>query len=115
MAEFFKIVQIENSKRKRVTPKQKKVIKAKEVQVKQEAEKKVNIIRKKKKEAKRKEIPVEKPKPILKIGDRVRLHDGKAVGSIDMLEKGKATVNYGIFTTNVSIDALELVEAIKTK
>ena len=113
MSELFKVVQIENSKRKKVSAKQKKVIKAKENQVKQEAEKKVAVIRKKKKEAKKKAIPVEKPKPILKVGDRVRLEDGRAVGSIDTIEKGKAVVNYGMFTTNVSVDQLELVEAIK--
>jgi DNA mismatch repair protein MutS2 len=39
--------------------------------------------------------------------------DGKAVGSIDNLEKGKAIVNYGIFTTNVSVDQLEMVEKKK--
>ena len=39
--------------------------------------------------------------------------DGKAVGSIDSLEKNKAVVNYGIFTTNVSVDQLELVESKK--
>ena len=113
MAEFFRIVQIENSKRKKVTAKQKKVIKTKENQVKQEAEKKVAVIRKKKKEAKKKAIPIEKPKPTLKVGDRVRLEDGRAVGSIDTIEKGKAIVNYGMFTTNVSVDQLELVESIK--
>ena len=41
------------------------------------------------------------------------MFDGKAIGSIDVIEKGKATVNYGMFTTNVSIDVLELVEAKK--
>ncbi len=113
MAELFRLVQIENSKRKKVSAKQKKAEKAKEIQIKKEAEKKVDAIRKKKKAAKKKEVPVEKPKPILKVGDRVRLHDGKAVGSIDTIEKGKAVVNYGMFTTNVNIDLLELVEAKK--
>ena len=65
------------------------------------------------KEAKKKAIPIEKPKPILKIGDRVRMHDGRAIGTIDALEKGKAIVNYGMFTTNVNVDLLELVEAVK--
>jgi DNA mismatch repair protein MutS2 len=55
------------------------------------------------------------PKPVLKIGDRVRMHDGRAVGSLDSIEKGKAIVNYGMFTTNVSLDLLELVEAVKRK
>ncbi|MFD2823503.1 DNA mismatch repair protein MutS [Lacinutrix iliipiscaria] len=113
MAELFKLVQIENSKRKKVSAKQKKSIKAKEIQVKKEAEKKVEVIRKKKKQAKKKAIVPEKPKPILKIGDRVRMQDGRAVGSIDKIEKNKAVVNYGIFTTNVNVDMLELVEAKK--
>jgi DNA mismatch repair protein MutS2 len=114
MAELFKLVQIENSKRKKVSVKAKKAIKAKETQVKQEVEKKVEVIRKKKKEAKQKEK--EKPaapKPTLKVGDRVRMLDGRSVGSIDKFEKGKAIVNYGIFTTNVNVDLLELVEAVK--
>ncbi len=113
MDELFKLVQIENSKRKKVTAKQKKVIKAKEKQVKQEAEKVVTVIRKKKKAAKKKAIEAPKSKPVLKIGDRVRMEDGRAIGSIDKIEKNKAVVNYGIFTTNVSLEQLELVEAAK--
>ncbi len=113
MAELFRLVQIENSKRKKVSAKRKKAIKAKETQIKKEAEKKVDVIRQKKKEAKKKEVKIEKPKPILKLGDRVRMNDGKAIGTIDTLEKGKAIVNYGMFTTNVNVDLLELVEAVK--
>lgn len=113
MGELFKVVQIENSKRKKVTAKQNKIIKAKENKVKQEAEKKVEVIRKKKKIAKEKAIEAPKPKPTLKINDRVRMHDGRAIGTIDKIEKNKAVVNYGVFTTNVSIEQLELVEAAK--
>ena len=115
MAELFRLVQIENSKRKKVSAKQKRAVKHKETQIKQEAEKKVEVIRKKKKAEKQKAKPVEKPKPILKIDDRVRMHDGRAIGTIDSIEKGKAIVNYGMFTTNVSLDLLELVEAAKKK
>ncbi|WP_282067900.1 endonuclease MutS2 [Olleya namhaensis] len=116
MSELFRLVQIENSKRKKVTAKQAKAEKAKETQVKKEAEKTVEVIRKKKKDAKEKEKnkPVA-PKPILRVGDRVRMNDGRAVGTIDKFEKGKAIVNYGMFTTNVNADLLELVEAIKKK
>ena len=114
MAELFKLVQIENSKRKKVSKKEKLVQKEKEKKVIQEVTKEIKKIRVKKKEAKKKEAQQpEKPKPVLKIGDRVRLLDGKAVGSIDIIEKNKAVVNYGLFTTNVSIDQLELVEAAK--
>ena len=49
----------------------------------------------------------------MKIGDRVRMLEGKAVGSIETIEKNKAVVNYGLFTTNVSLDQLELVQAMK--
>ena len=113
MSEFFKIVQIENSKRKKVSAKQKKDTKVKEEKVKQEAEKTVEVIRQKKKAAKIKAIETPKPKPTLKIGDRVRMHDGRAIGSIDEIKKNKAIVNYGIFTTNINIDLLELVESKK--
>ncbi len=113
MAELFRLVQIENSKRKKVSTKQAKAEKHKVKQVKQEAEKKVEVIRKKKKAAKLKPIVSEKPKPILKVGDRVRMNDGRAVGTIDKFDKGKVIVNYGMFTTNVNVDLLELVEAVK--
>ena len=114
IAEFIKIVEVENSKRKKVSVKQNKIQKNKEAQVKIEVEKKVKVIRKKKKEEKIKlaKQPV-KPKPKLKIGDRVRLLDGRAIGSIDKLEKNKAIVNYGMFTTNVNVEQLEFVEAGK--
>lgn len=114
MAELFRLVQIENSKRKKVTVKQAKAVKHKEKQVKEEVEKKVEVVRKKKKAAKAKaKLEPVKPKAIIRVGDRVRMHDGRAVGSIDKIEKGKAIVNYGIFTTNVNMDLLELVEAVK--
>lgn len=113
MDELFRLVQIENSKRQKVSAKQKKAVKTKEAQIKEEAEKKVDVIRKKKKATKLKSKAVEKPKPTLKLGDRVRMHDGKAVGSIDAIEKNKAIVNYGMFTTHVNMDLLELVEASK--
>lgn len=113
MGELFKVVQIENSKRQKLSAKQKKALKAKEELTKKEAEKKVEVIRKKKKIEKLKAIETPKPKPVLKIGDRVRMHDGRAIGNIDKIEKNKAVVNYGVFTTNVSLEQLELVESKK--
>ena len=115
--ELYKVVQIENSKRRKQNAKQKRAQKAKERRVKQEAEKKVEVIRQKKKEEKQKEIQVEKEKPkiTLQVGDQVRLPDGRAVGSIDKIEKGKATVDYGMFTTQVDVDTLEFVKRPKTK
>jgi DNA mismatch repair protein MutS2 len=40
------------------------------------------------------------PKAIIRLGDRVRMFDGKAVGT-DTIEKIKATVNYGMFTSRL--------------
>ncbi|MFD2550821.1 DNA mismatch repair protein MutS [Bizionia sediminis] len=113
LSELFKLVQIENSKRKKISVKKQKAEKAKVEKIKEEAEKKVAVIREKKKaeKAKEKNKPAP-PKPVLKIGDRVRMQDGRAVGSIDSIEKNKAVVNYGMFTTNVSLEQLELVEAV---
>ena len=112
MAELFKIVQIENSKRKKQSAKQLRAENDKKARIKKEAQQKADVIRKEKKAKKEqaKKI-VEKPKPVLKVGDRVRMYDGRAIGSIDTIEKNKAVVNYGIFTTNVNVDLLELVEA----
>lgn len=113
IGEFLKMVEIENSKRKKLTVKEKKAKETLQKQVVAEVKEKVEEIRKEKKEKKLKEKPAEKPRAILKVGDRVRMIDGKAVGSIDNIEKSTATVNYGIFTSKVSIDSLELVEAKK--
>lgn len=113
IGEFLKMVEIENSKRKKVTPKEKKVIEVIQKQVIAEVEVKVEEIRQEKKEKKLKEKPVDKPKATLKIGDRVRMTDGKAVGTLETIEKKKATVNYGMFMSKVDLDILELVEAVK--
>ena len=109
--ELMKLVMIENSKRKKVAPKVKKAVKVKEQKVIKEVEQKVEVIRERKKEEKEqaKKLPPPKPKVALKIGDRVRMIDGRAIGTIDTIEKNKAIVNYGMFTTNVSLEELEKV------
>ncbi len=114
IGEFLKLVEIENSKRKIVAPKEVKKKQAEKKEIVKEVEVKVEEIREEKKEKKIKaaQTPV-KPNHILKVGDRVRMLEGKAVGSIDSIEKKKATVNYGIFTSKVNLDQLELVEAVK--
>lgn len=114
MNELFKLVQIENSKRQKISIKQKKAQKAKEAELKKEVEKKVAVIRKEKKKQKEKAALIPpKPKRVLVVGDSVRLEDGRAVGTLDKLEKNKAVVNYGLFTTTVNIDRLEYVNSKK--
>jgi len=115
VSDLLRIVETENSKRQKKSVQQVKIEKEKKAEVEQEITQKVEFIREEKKKEKKVKAIVEKnkPKPVFKIGDSVRMVDGKAVGSIDKLEKNKAVVNYGMFTTNVSVNQLELVEAKK--
>ncbi|MDT0641850.1 DNA mismatch repair protein MutS [Zunongwangia sp. F363] len=118
IGEFLKMVEIENSKRKKESARQRKAKKAQEKKLQQEVAKKIEPIRKQKKEEKEKQKiaaqkEANKPKATLRIGDRVRLEDSKSVGTLDKIEKGKAIVNYGMFTTSVDINQLELVQAMK--
>jgi DNA mismatch repair protein MutS2 len=109
IAEILRLIESENSKRKRKSSAQTKKAIAVKKSIENEVTKELVTIRKEKKI--KKEAPA-KPKSIviLKVGDKVRLFDGKSVGSIDAIEKKKAIVNYGIFTTQVNIDQLELVK-----
>ncbi|MDA9003363.1 DNA mismatch repair protein MutS [Flavobacteriaceae bacterium] len=115
IAELLRLVETENAKRKRktaaVSKKEREEKKKLNEEVKQDL---VKVRREKKKEKKENKI-VEKAKPKLAVGDQVRLFDGRSVGSIDAIEKQKAIVNYGAFTTQVSLDLLELVQAVKKR
>ncbi len=114
IGDFLKMVEIENSKRRKVSVKEKKVQQVIQKKIVEEVTVKVDEIRKEKKDKKINAALVpEKPKMVLKIGDRVRMHDGKAVGTLEKIEKNKAVVNYGVFTSNVSMDLLEFVERPK--
>lgn len=112
IGEFLKMVEIENSKRKKLSVKEKKVKEVIQKKVEEEVKVIVEEIRvvKKEKKIKAKIDEENKPKVILKVGDRVRMIDGKAIGTIDVIEKTKATVNYGIFTSKVSLEQLEYVQ-----
>lgn len=114
IAEFLKVVEIENSKRKKASAKETKSKELQKKEIIKEVHVQVAQIRTEKKEKKLKAAAVvEKPKPVLKVGDQVRMYDGKAIGSIDKIEKNKAIVNYGSFTSTVSLDVLEFVESKK--
>ena len=107
--DLVKLTMVENAKRKKVSPKRKKAEKQQQTQLKQEVDKKVDKIRARKKKEKEaaKASPPPKPKVKLKVGDQVRMIDGRAVGTIENIEKTKATVNYGVFMTSVNLSELE--------
>lgn len=80
--------------------------------VEQEVLEKVVKVREEKKiEAEK--VAKAKAEYIFKIGDKVRLVDGNAVGTIDKTEKSKVFVNYGFFTTEARVEQLELVQRKK--
>ena len=108
--EFIKILEIENSKIKKKTAKQRRVEKERKEKIAKEAEEKVAKIRKKKSEEKKKQkIEEEKQKVLPKVGDRVRMTDGKSVGRVESIEKGKVMINYGLFTTSADVEMVEVI------
>lgn len=81
-------------------------------QVEKEVLKKVVEVRKEKKKEAQK-VAKAKAAYVFKVKDRVRLLDGNAVGTIEKIEKKKAFINYGLFTTETDVSKLELVEKAK--
>ena len=111
IGEFLKVVEIENSKRKKISAKEKKIKEVVEKQVIAEVNVKVEEIRTEKKEKKIKaKLVPEKPVVVLKVGDRVRMKDGKAIGTIEKIEKDKVSVNYGVFISKTNLESLEYVQ-----
>jgi len=101
------------------TKTQKKELKVKEDQQKQQLEKvekevliQVKEVRVKKKKEETK-IAKEKAKYVFKVNDRVRIIDSNSIGIIERIEKNKALLNYGLFTTETDITKIELVEKAK--
>ncbi len=124
---FEKWILIEKTKYDKAHPKVKKskTQKVKEKQQKVEAQKvlkqtekevltKVVTVREEKK--KEEKIAAEKKASyIFKIDDKVRLIDSRACGIIEKIDKKKVTINYGMFTTNTTLEKIELVVAAKKK
>lgn len=121
--ELLKLVITENVKRKpkavskkENTKENTKTLKeqqGKQKQVENEVIQKVQKIRTEKIKAKvaktKEEVKSEAPAVPLKINDKVKLAGSKSVGTIDLIEKGKVTINYGFFTTIAPIEQLEKV------
>ena len=107
VSELIKVIKDENSKRKK---KKTTNLKSKNKAIQKEIDPELIKIRKEKKTNKKNSLISKKENSAkLKIGDHVRLYDGKSIGTIDSIDKGKAVVNYGSFITHVDVNSLELV------
>ena len=113
VAEVLRLVETENAKRKRKTAAVAKKEREQNKKLNEEVKKDLAKVLQEKKKQKKQPMVAGKPKPKLYVGDQVRLFDGRSIGSIDSIEKQKAIVNYGAFTTQVSLDLLELVKSVK--
>ena len=107
LSELLRLVETENAKRKRKTAAVAKKDREQKKKLDEQAKQDLVKVRKEKKKQKKQVEEVEQPKPTLAVGDQVRVFDGRSVGSIDAIEKQKATVNYGAFTTRDSLDWFE--------
>ena len=120
ISEFLKIVETENSKRKAKSKKEKQAEEAQKKIAQEQLHKEIEAVRQQKKIEKKAREHSEKQEKLtqiqsLKVGDRVRIKDSKSVGVIDKIEKDKALINYGLFTTLTALAQLELVEKVKKK
>ena len=118
VSEFLKLIEMENAKRKQISKEERTKQKEEKKTTTEEVHKQMEAIRQQRKKEKKERIAQERAEKeklqrALSVGDRVRIKDSRSVGSIDKIEKGKAIVNYGAFTTSVSLDELELVQKIR--
>ena len=108
VSEVIKLVDSLNSKRKKKNFLKNKLEKNRKKRTAQILETELIDIRKEKKKNKSKVI-IKKNKVELRVGDKVRLEESRSIGTIDKIEKNKAIVNYGTFTTKVDLVRLDIV------
>jgi DNA mismatch repair protein MutS2 len=110
ISEILNLVDTLNSKRKKINFSKAKLDRNKNKKTQEILNKELIVIRKDKKINKSKTLVKKKVLVELKLGDNVRLEDSKSIGTIDKIEKNKAIVNYGTFTTKVDLNRLEYVK-----
>jgi DNA mismatch repair protein MutS2 len=105
IANFLKIVEMENSKKTKEIQQYKKIEKIIEKEVQRELKENATEISKQKDVLEQKEKAETKKKiDNLKVGDRVKIHGSSSVGTIDKIKKDTVFVNYGLFTTQINVN-----------
>ena len=105
IANFLKIVEMENSKKTKEVQQLKKIEKIIEKEVQRELKENATEISKQKEVIETKEkAATQKKIDNLKVGDRVKIHGSSSVGTIDKIKKETVFVNYGLFTTQINVN-----------
>lgn len=105
IANFLKIVEMENAKKTKEVQTLKKIEKIIEKEVKRELKDNAVEISKQKEVLEQKEkAATQKKIDALKVGDRVKIHGSSSVGTIDKIKKDTVFVNYGLFTTQINVN-----------
>ncbi|MFV0175641.1 DNA mismatch repair protein MutS [Empedobacter falsenii] len=105
IANFLKLIEMENSKKTKEVQQLKKIEKIVEKEVKRELKENSETISQQKQVIEQKEKAETKKKiEALKVGDRVKIHGSSSVGTIDKLKKDTVFVNYGLFTTQINVN-----------
>ncbi len=122
--DFFKWVEVERIKYIKKKSPEKKTKKQKEVEKRQKQKKQKKLIQiekevltevvKVREQKKKNELISSKRKMdyTYKVGDTVRLIDGRAQGIIERIEGDKLLINYGVFTAQAIVKKVELVKAV---
>lgn len=105
IANFLKMVEMENAKKTKEVQQYKKIEKIIEKEVQRELKQNATEISKQKDVLEQKEKAETKKKiEALKVGDRVKIHGSSSVGTIDKIKKDTVFVNYGLFTTQINVN-----------
>ncbi len=105
ISNFLKIIEMENAKKTKEIQQQKKIQKIVAKEVQRELKTNATEIKEQqhKKEQREKEA-VQKKIQALKVGDRVKINGSTSVGTIDKIKDDIIFINYGLFTTQISVD-----------
>ena len=106
--DLINLVDTMNSKKKKTNVLKRKLIEKTQKKISKQVTRDLSSIRKEKKNNVKKRYQLKENAYIFKVGDLVRIKDSISLGTIDKIEKNKAIVNYGNFTTKVDTNKLEL-------
>lgn len=102
--QFLKWIEMENAKKRQMSPDERKKEKIIANEIRKDLKKHKKTIQQQQfKIIEKKNIAAQKLIEQLKVGDRVKIKDSQSIGTILEIKNGTVTINYGQFTTKISI------------